>query len=281
MGLADLGRLEGWEVPWGGGVVAGGMAAWVSAFAVTGLVLTPLLATELGLLDPGVPASGLSPARGPYLLLLNQLLTTGLSLGALLAVVRWATRERGEEEDAPGRVDLLLLDPGAPAWRLEDGWLTWALIGCAATPVAVGLTAGAVGALGLQDSAASGTADVVVSTLSLDPRADAALFAVTSVLAPGMEEVVFRGFLLASLTKWLEPVPAVLVSAGFFGCAHLSARDLPELVAVGTVLGVVYLRSKNLLTPIIVHSFWNSGVLFLLLALTAGGYDVEKLLHPV
>ena len=147
--------------------------------------------------------------------------------------------------------------------------------------MAVGLTAGAIGALGLQDSSASGTADVVVSTLSLDPRADAALFAVTSVLAPGMEEVVFRGFLLASLTKWLEPVPAVLVSAGFFGCAHLSARDLPELVAVGTVLGLVYLRSKNLLTPIVVHSFWNSGVLFLLLALTAGGYDVDKLLHPV
>ena len=35
------------------------------------------------------------------------------------------------------------------------------------------------------------------------------LLTVTSVLAPLLEEVVFRGFLLASLTKWL-PTPGMV-----------------------------------------------------------------------
>ena len=145
--------------------------------------------------------------------------------------------------------------------------------------MAVGATALAMAALGLQDTSGSGTADVVVSTLSTDPAVEAAVFSVTSVLAPALEEVVFRGFLLTSLTKWMGVVPASFVSAGFFGVAHLSARDLPQLCAVGTVLGLVYSRSKNLLTPMLVHSFWNSGVLLLLLYLIGTGQDVERLLH--
>jgi membrane protease YdiL (CAAX protease family) len=52
----------------------------------------------------------------------------------------------------------------------------------------------------------------VARIISLDFPTYASLFTVTAVLAPILEETVFRGFLLTSLTKWMPTPAAVLVS---------------------------------------------------------------------
>jgi membrane protease YdiL (CAAX protease family) len=96
---------------------------------------------------------------------------------------------------------------------------------------------------------------------------------VTSVLAPLLEEVVFRGFLLASLTKWLPTPGAVVFSSVVFGAAHLAPRDFPQLVTLGIVLGFSYARTRNLLTPMFIHSLWNSGVLIVVAGLVATGNE--------
>lgn len=98
------------------------------------------------------------------------------------------------------------------------------------------------------------------------------------VLAPLLEETLFRGFLLTSLTKIMPTWAAVIASSAAFGIAHLSIRDLPVLFALGCWLGAIYCRSRNLLTPMLVHGAWNSTVLTLLFWLTANGVDVEKLI---
>jgi membrane protease YdiL (CAAX protease family) len=77
------------------------------------------------------------------------------------------------------------------------------------------------------------------------------------------------------MPTWL----AVLSSSVAFGVAHLSLKDLPILVSLGVLLGLTYIRSKNLLTPILVHGAWNSTVLTLLFWLTANGVDIQQLLH--
>ena len=87
------------------------------------------------------------------------------------------------------------------------------------------------------------------------------------MLAPAAEELIFRGFLLAALTRFMSPVNAAFVSAGAFACAHLSARDLPQLWALGIVLGLTYVRTKNLATPIAIHAVWNGMTLLVLVAL--------------
>lgn len=43
------------------------------------------------------------------------------------------------------------------------------------------------------------------------------MFLTTVVLAPVLEETVFRGFLLPSLTKWMGTGSAVVVSTVIFG----------------------------------------------------------------
>ena len=103
------------------------------------------------------------------------------------------------------------------------------------------------------------------------------LLAVTSVFAPALEEVVFRGFLMTSLTRWLPTPGAVLFSSVVFAGAHLSARDFPQLVCLGMVLGFSYARTRNLLTPMTIHAMWNSGVLVVIAGLMATGQDIPGL----
>jgi membrane protease YdiL (CAAX protease family) len=140
-----------------------------------------------------------------------------------------------------------------------------------------------VSALGYEElfGQGRGTVDGVVSMINLDLPTYLSLLAVTGVQAPLLEETVFRGFLLTSLTRFMPTWAAVLASAGAFGIAHLSLRDLPVLVALGTWMGFAYVRSKNLLTPMLIHGTWNSFVLSLLFYLTSAGVDVEKLLREL
>jgi uncharacterized protein len=129
-----------------------------------------------------------------------------------------------------------------------------------------------------QEVGGRGTVDGVAQIIGLDSTSYFSLLTVTALLAPVLEETVFRGFLLASLTKFMPTWLAVLASAGFFGVAHLSWRDLPQLVALGILLGYSYVRSRNLLTPVCIHAHWNGLTLTVLFLLKQNGVDLESLL---
>jgi membrane protease YdiL (CAAX protease family) len=92
-------------------------------------------------------------------------------------------------------------------------------------------------------------------------------FIVVAVAAPIFEEFLFRGFFLTSLTRYLPTWGAILLSSVTFAVAHLNFSDLIPLTMLGMVLGFTYSRSRNLLTPMILHSFWNGGTLVSLLVL--------------
>ena len=98
----------------------------------------------------------------------------------------------------------------------------------------------------------------------------AIFFFTASVAAPIFEEIIFRGFLLPSLTRYLPVWGAILASSLVFSIAHLSLSEVLPLATLGIVLGVVYTRSRNLLAPIFVHSLWNSGTLLSLFILGSG-----------
>lgn len=76
------------------------------------------------------------------------------------------------------------------------------------------------------------------------------------------------------MPTWL----AVLISSLGFGAAHASARDLPQLAALGTLLGFSYVRSRNLLTPMLIHGAWNGTVLVALFTLASSGVDLQEVL---
>lgn len=94
------------------------------------------------------------------------------------------------------------------------------------------------------------------------------IFALTATIAaPLFEEILFRGFLLPSLTRYLPVWGAIALSSLLFACAHLSLSEVVPLATLGIVLGIVYTRSRNLLAPILLHSLWNSGTMLSLIIL--------------
>ena len=55
-------------------------------------------------------------------------------------------------------------------------------------------------------------------------------------------------------------ISALLLSSLGFGLIHLQPAALPVLSTLGLALGLAFLRTRNLLTSILVHGIWNGGV---------------------
>lgn len=63
--------------------------------------------------------------------------------------------------------------------------------------------------------------------------------------------------------------------------SKLPSPPLPclQLTALGFLLGFAYVRSRNLLTPMLIHGAWNGSVLTILFLLASQGIDIQELLH--
>jgi CAAX protease family protein len=90
----------------------------------------------------------------------------------------------------------------------------------------------------------------------------AAIVVGAGVMAPVIEELLFRGLLLRALTRRLSPPAAVFVCALAFALAHVAGDPnalpaLPALTTLGIVLGVVALRTGSLSRPILIHAGFN------------------------
>lgn len=269
---------QAWEVPWGRKELFLGLFAWAGSFVAVGLVFVPLLGYAAGIQD----FKTLTSQDKSYLALLNQVTETLVGLSVINATVRLsAGRDKDREafDDELDELEIFKLNLRKP-FSKPYGWLFWGLIGVVAAPIVVGTCATIVSAVGYEDLVTDkrGTVDGVTQLLSTDIGTFASLFAVTAILAPLLEEVVFRGFLLTSLTKFMPTWLAVLISSLGFGLAHASARDLPQLAALGTLLGFSYVRSRNLLTPMLIHGAWNGTVLLVLFALASSGVDLSEAL---
>jgi uncharacterized protein len=95
-------------------------------------------------------------------------------------------------------------------------------------------------------------------------------FVTAAVAAPLFEEFLFRGFLLPSLTRYIPVWGAIAISGLVFGVAHLSLSEILPLTTLGIILGIVYVRTRNLLAPMLLHSLWNSSTLVSLFILGSG-----------
>lgn len=98
-----------------------------------------------------------------------------------------------------------------------------------------------------------------------DPIALLVYVGVVTICAPIWEEVIFRGFLLPSLTRYLPNWGAILASSALFALAHCQPQRLLPLLFLGVLIGAVFVRSRNLLASMLLHSLWNAYVFLELL----------------
>jgi len=97
-----------------------------------------------------------------------------------------------------------------------------------------------------------------------DPLAIGLLVLFAVVLAPLVEEIIFRGCLYRFLKSQTALLPAQIISGIFFALLHANLLSFVPLVLVGLLLARVYEASGNLLTAVIYHAFFNGFTLLML-----------------
>ena len=79
-------------------------------------------------------------------------------------------------------------------------------------------------------------------------------FVSIAIVVPIVEELFIRGFLFTSMANKWGIKKAILLSSIFFGMLH---ANVIGTTLVGIVLCVIYLKTKSLFAPIIIHSAIN------------------------
>jgi membrane protease YdiL (CAAX protease family) len=84
------------------------------------------------------------------------------------------------------------------------------------------------------------------------------LLLLLAVVAPVVEELLYRGLLLGWLVTWMPQWAALLVSSVVFAAAHLQLVQFPGLVIAGLTFGALAVRSGRLGPAIAAHMAFNA-----------------------
>ncbi len=96
------------------------------------------------------------------------------------------------------------------------------------------------------------------------------LFFTIAILAPILEELLFRGYLQTSLMRHMKPWAAILLASSIFGIVHMQPLAFPVLTALGAVFGYLYYRTGSLKVNMVLHML-NNGVAYILMVMGISG----------
>lgn len=89
-------------------------------------------------------------------------------------------------------------------------------------------------------------------------------YLVVGLLAPLVEEMVFRGAILRSLLRWKEnPWVGIVISALLFALIHMNPAQMPHAFLIGLLLGWMYYRTDSIV-PGVVYHWVNNTVAYIL-----------------
>ncbi|MCU0534683.1 MAG: CPBP family glutamic-type intramembrane protease [Hydrococcus sp. Prado102] len=238
--LASINNLS-WETPWGGETI---LQVLVVGFFFIGQIVLPLIFQF-----SGVNSNGLSLRGKAVYVLVSYILMAASGLLVLYFSIK-------------------------PFFPLPKDWFrfqwlsNWMLWGIGGYFVALPLVfiVSLVNQIFWQGQGGSNPL-LFLALESQDSVVLAIFFFTASIAAPFFEEIIFRGFLLPSLTRYVPVWGAIVISSLIFALAHLNLSEVLPLATLGIILGVVYTRSRNLLSSMLLHCLWNSGTLLSLFVL--------------
>ncbi|KAL7183690.1 hypothetical protein ACSBR2_025969 [Camellia fascicularis] len=230
---------EPWTVPWTAKTILQVMLLWIASFWLVGSWIIPFLAHSAGFRKESLTCRG----QALYILLTD--VAEGLAGIAILH--HCLARFR------PLPSDWFRFKLGGK-WHFDVG------LGCLMFPLVNQLSQVNLNLLPIIPSAPVTVSSIEQSIISRDPVAMALYAIVVSVCAPVWEEIVFRGFLLPSLTRYMPVWCSILVSSIAFALAHFNLQRMLPLVFLGVVMGAIFARSRNLFASMLLHSLWNAFV---------------------
>ncbi|MFW5791687.1 MAG: CPBP family intramembrane glutamic endopeptidase [Desulfohalobiaceae bacterium] len=185
------------------------------------------------------------------------------SMGIVLLVGR-----AGLRIDPGVLVSLLELPLLLPVWwlgvhRYDTGWKSLGLTGFSPGTLLIGL------GLLLATLILNALYDALLSQFGLRAQPDFTrvfeqasspwpLLVGGSVLIPFVEEVFFRGFVLAGFRKAYGWTTAMLLSSGLFALVHLQPLAIPPIFVLGMVFAYLYRRSGSIWPAVLLHVLMNA-----------------------
>lgn len=97
-------------------------------------------------------------------------------------------------------------------------------------------------------------------------------FITLCIFVPLVEELVFRGAILRSLSGFFSnPWAAIVLSSAVFALVHGNPAQMPHALLIGLLLGWMYVRTGSILPGVVLHWVNNTAVyvLYVLLPQTA------------
>lgn len=95
------------------------------------------------------------------------------------------------------------------------------------------------------------------------PAARHAILIYTLFLLSIAEEFIFRGFLLKYLAKHTSALSAIFWSALLFSLVHLNPLAVVLTLPLGLLLGLIMLRTGNIVAPIAAHFIFNTALIYI------------------
>lgn len=177
----------------------------------------------------------------------------GLGLVAILIILRHEMKEKS----APGAADI----PTTILWTVVGIFMAFA-----AQIISANIE---IHLLGITTNSEN-TADIMEITRHIP-----LFMIVTAIFAPILEEIVFRKIIFGALYKRMNFFFAGTISALIFGLIHLEPIHLLIYASMGFVFAFLYVKTKRIIVPILVHMGMNSIVVLLQYSLTPE--DIENM----
>ncbi|KAL3509388.1 hypothetical protein ACH5RR_028789 [Cinchona calisaya] len=166
---------------------------------------------------------------------------------------------------------LLMKCPGKPQYKLRDffqinnlarerNWLWASLLGFLFLILLVLLTSIIADQFLGQKEVNNPMLQTLLSSGSISVTA---CILVYCIVTPLLEEFVYRGYLLTSLSCTMKWQLAVLLSSLVFSASHFSSENFLQLFVIGCILGCSYCWTGNLYSSILIHSLYNAFTLFI------------------
>lgn len=223
----------------------------LDAFEAVGVLyfISGVLGVALGLLIALPLMKHVSSAVTVFIMMVQYLLFTGITLVVLWHRIGAATKQRLRILGYRARHYWSLIAQGVGTY----GVLVLVLVGAS-------LLLGHGTGLGSLIPAASG--EQLISQARGTP-ATILLFVLICVIAPIVEETIFRGFVYPGLRRRLPAFSAVVLSALIFAWMHRNPAAMLPIGLIGIALAILYERTRSLVPCMVCHALNNTLVFFL------------------
>jgi membrane protease YdiL (CAAX protease family) len=92
---------------------------------------------------------------------------------------------------------------------------------------------------------------------SSDQMAILTIFVAAVVVAPLVEEFLFRGYFYGVLKRYVGGLPSGLFTAALFAAVHTNLASLTSLFILAVCFTIAYESSGSLLVPMSMHAIFN------------------------